>query len=399
MTVLMGLLALVIDAGSLKRHRRMAQGAADAAALAGAVELFRGRSESEAFAAAQRAAWRNGYTNGADGVTVTVGHPSSGTFASAAYVQVAISEDIPTLFGGVVGRTSFTVHTRSVGGTGAANGCLAILDPTAYHALDISSGGVVTAGGCSVTVNSSDAEALYVKNNSTLSAGSIGVVGGVGGTGTITSDVVTGVPPALDPMGYLTMPEVPPCTSAYGTIVTNGTQSFSPGVYCGGFDFSGPGTVVTFNPGIYWIEGGGLTVRANATIQGNGVTFILTNAPAEYGGAANYGVVNFASGSTEILSAMTTGTFAGVLIYQDPNAGVTGTVYTNIIHSGAGSVINGTMYFPTQNVEVKANGDLTITGGLVAKTAEVITGSGNLTMNGLGGGTQYSGLKRPTIVQ
>ncbi|HUQ99939.1 MAG TPA: pilus assembly protein TadG-related protein [Gemmatimonadaceae bacterium] len=395
----LAVLAFVVDGGAVRRHQRLLQNAADAAAFAASVELFRGRSDTEASAAAQREASRNGFANGVGGVTVTVDHPSTGSYTGAAFVRATITEDLPTTFSGLLGRSSVTIRTRAIGGTGPANTCLATLDPTAYHALDISSGGTLNAPGCSIVVNSNNAEAMYVKNNSSVVSSAVGIVGGLGGSGPISSGVVTGIPPALDPLAYLSMPTVGACSAAYGTLSPSGTVTYNPGVYCGGFDFSGPGTFITFNPGLYIIAGGGMTVRANANIRGTGVTFILTNAPSANGGATNYAGLTFASGSTEVLSAMTTGTFAGVLFYQDPSAGVSGTTYLNFIGSGAGSVFNGSMYFPTQPVQIKSGGDLNINGGLVAKTVEVITGSGNITMTGLGGGSQYSALKKPTIVQ
>src|SRR5690349_11099147 len=65
LVVLLGFLALTLDVGSGNRQRRIAQTAADAGAVAGAVELFRmqgiGGAHDSAVAAATREVVRNGF--------------------------------------------------------------------------------------------------------------------------------------------------------------------------------------------------------------------------------------------------------------------------------------------------------------------------------------------------
>ncbi|MGA7622796.1 MAG: pilus assembly protein TadG-related protein, partial [Candidatus Acidiferrales bacterium] len=68
MVVLIGVLGLAIDFGYYRYVRRELQTAADAAALAGAMDL----SYLDVTTAAQSASSENGFTNGANGVTVTV---------------------------------------------------------------------------------------------------------------------------------------------------------------------------------------------------------------------------------------------------------------------------------------------------------------------------------------
>ena len=94
---------------------------------------------------------------------------------------------------------------------------------------------------------------------------------------------------------------------------------------------------------------------------------------------------------------MTTGTLAGILIYQDPLAGV-GVNVTNVINSSASSFLTGSVYFPTQALELGGGGTgLTINGGIVAQTINVK--SSDIVVTGFNGGSQYFPLKKPTIVE
>src|SRR5687767_7757334 len=71
---LMGVLVLCIDGGTLQHQKRMAQTAADAGALAGAVEILRNRPDS-AVASAKSESARNGFPDRVGGNVVTVTYP------------------------------------------------------------------------------------------------------------------------------------------------------------------------------------------------------------------------------------------------------------------------------------------------------------------------------------
>src|SRR5271167_312056 len=74
-TVLLGFLGLATDVGVLWATKRRAQTAADAAAVAGANATL-GTDSSGYSTAANDVATLNGFTNGANGTTITVTQPS-----------------------------------------------------------------------------------------------------------------------------------------------------------------------------------------------------------------------------------------------------------------------------------------------------------------------------------
>jgi hypothetical protein len=355
---------------------------------------------------------RNGFTNGVD-ATVTITYPTTSVNAPGSnYVQVEVARTKSTNFASIFGFASATVRAHAVGGVGSANtSCLTITEPTADGSLYVKSGSL-TAIDCGIMVNSTGAEAVYVWPNGEIDAPYVAVVGGpTTPTTGITGPDVSGVPlPAegADPLSSLQMPEVGPCNAAYGAYADFQGSSLSPGVYCGGIGINHGGTV-TFAPGLYILAGGGLYLKS-ATVIGNGVTFVNTNAPEADGGAANYGVPNAVSSvdntAIEIetntviqLSAMTTGSLAGVLFYADPTAGLPGVKYTNYLYSSSDGSLMGTIYAPNEGIAAKSNSLLTLNGAVVVRSLQITTGQENIVIRGPGSGPNYYGLKQPTIVE
>jgi len=410
--VVAGLLVLVIDHGDIQQRKRMAQAAADAGARAGANEVFRNRPSGEVDAAVLRATSRNGFTNGVD-ATVTVTYPTTSVNAPGSnYVRVAVERTVSTNFASVFGIASSTIRAQAVAGVGSSNtACLTVTEPIAADALYVKSG-FLTAVDCGIFVNSTSPNAISIPSQGAISAPSVAVVGGPATEpGGLTGPYASGVPLppyGADPMSSLTMPEVGPCNGAYGAFADFNGTSLSPGVYCGGIGINHGGTV-TFAPGLYILAGGGLYLKS-ATIVGNGVTFVNTNAPEANGGAANFGVPNSVSSqdntAIEIetntvvqLSAMTTGPLAGVLFYGDPAAGLPGVTYTNYLYSSSDASLLGSMYFPNEAIAAKSNSELVINGAVVVRSVAITTGQESITIKGPSSGSDYYGLKYPTIVE
>ncbi len=411
----MSLMALAVEAGSLHRERRTAQTAADAGATAGAHEIFRDMPKDSVDSAAYYETARNGFTNGANGVTVIpYNGPISGPHAGdTQFVEVVITRPVATVFGALLGRNSVTIHVRAVAGIPApSDNCLYTLDPSDEKALNVSGSTTRLDADCGVVVNSNDrSKAVLIESAGTLTATSLAVVGGIdqsGGTIVINPGTTsTGVPPSNDPLAYLSVPPFcsaspnPSCVEATtcdysNTKVSSGnTVTLNPGIYCGGMEIDG---TVTLTAGLYILRGGGLKM-GSGRITGTGVTFINTNATAANGGAGKFQKIELGSASRANLSAPTTGPMAGILFFQDPAAGKPGDVYENVIASGSTAVFNGTLYFPTQPIELGASGSTTtINGGVVAQTVKVTSGS-RVTMDMTGGLTGEIPVKRVSLVE
>ena len=100
--VVIGMVGLVIDGGSVYAQQRGQQNAADLAALAGADALLNGRSQTQATTIAQGVAATNGYSNGVNGATVTVTYPTN-------TIKVDIGAPHQNYFAGIYGQPTWQV--------------------------------------------------------------------------------------------------------------------------------------------------------------------------------------------------------------------------------------------------------------------------------------------------
>jgi uncharacterized delta-60 repeat protein len=200
---------------------------------------------------------------------------------------------------------------------GVAAPSIFVLNPTAKGALTLAGNSSIAVPGV-VIVDSSSTAAVSTSGNSVVS-----------------SPMATGVA-VPDPLAGLSGPGTTGLTS-YGSLnLSKGSLPICPGIYSQ-IKVSGNASL-TLNPGTYIIEGGGLTVTGNASINGSSV--MIYNAGSNYpGSGGSFGGITLSGNGTFNLSSATTGTYAGVLIFQSRQntralsfsgnamAGVTGTIY------------------------------------------------------------------------
>lgn len=188
MLFLIGTLGLAVDVGVLFRARRNMQTAADAAAMAGATELFYNGS-TNVNAKAYAAAKANGVDNTVAGNNVIVTtSPALAGAACPTCVEVQLSTPNPTIFMATMThyfyRTgnfdSINVSAQAVAAApGASQTCMYVMDPTDPDTLQIHGAGDINAPGCGVYVNSSNQSALCVTGNAGKSTfAQLEVVGG-----------------------------------------------------------------------------------------------------------------------------------------------------------------------------------------------------------------------------
>ena len=383
MVVLLGFAGLAIDMGTLRYEKRLQQTAADGAAIAGASNLAVG---SGVTAGAQNASAANGFTDSGcldkvGCVTVTVNNPpTSGPHnGNGLYVEVLVAAVHPTYFMKVLGVTKETITARAVAtnlGGGVNSGCLYTLGApsSSIEGVNINGSATLNAPTCGIVDNgnfNTSGNALIV-NAATFGTSGSWNANGPGGTVTCTvptsSCPTPNMPAAADPLSYLT----PPCSPCAGgtplNISGNGTFTVNPGTYSS-ISITGTGNKspsVTFQPGVYVLSGGNFSVSGNATIIGNGVMFYFTN------GAT----INATGGGNKLdfqLSPPTSGTYAGILFYQNPNdtAGPQ-------LGGDDQSSFSGALYFPKAQLTFFGNAKSYNTGIIVA---DAIALSGNPTVN------------------
>lgn len=343
---LIGVTALAVDGGNAYVEKRRAQNAADAAALGGALARIKGNSwVQEAYSVAET----NGFDNNSETNVVQVfSPPATGKYAGdVEYIQVIITNRVPTYFGGVIGIRQVTVTGEAVSRTKTPeiaeilNGSAIIsLAPASdcnnerafwvhgESTLDISGGGIF--------INSNNPDCALTQ----MGNGSIRIEGGeisvVGGANIQKPKLLTPYPPKTNgiPIPYpppFFMPKVG-CNKE-AEVLEDGI-TMSAGWY--DEDIFPPEGVQFLESGIYCINGDFLI--GGGSLEGSGVVIKMENGRIKWSGNA---YIN--------LSAPSGGDLAGLLIYapienknrmvitSDENSSLTGT----ILMPGAVISLNG----------------------------------------------------------
>ncbi|MGH7913076.1 MAG: pilus assembly protein TadG-related protein, partial [Candidatus Binataceae bacterium] len=383
LVVLLGMAALAVDVGDLWTTRRLMQSAADAGAVAGADEVAIGGGGSDITAAAKDAASHNGFADGAtrpgasSTVTVAVHNPpTSGPFAAnSSAVQVDVSQTQNTYFMRILGWRAVPVSTTAVAVTTGSGSCVYSLDKHQSGAITVGGSATVNSA-CGLYDNSDSSSALTVSGGGTITSPLVGVVGGTNVNGGGSTPPTTGIAQFGDPLAYIAAPSFDP-SSCPSFSTQNISGAVGPGTFCGGIKINA-GSTVTFSPGLYIIDGGGLQIVGGATVSGTGVTFYLTGVNNNNGNKKSYGGVDIASTATVNLSSpcdSSGGGIPGMLFFQDRSEtnGVGST-----INGSASSTFSGAIYFPTTALAYAGSTGANMFTLLVADTMSFL---GNSTVN------------------
>jgi RHS repeat-associated protein len=256
--------------------------------------------------------------------------------------------------------------------------CIYALDKTAANALYLDGAIIINAPSCGVVVDSSSSTALKFSGSGSFTAKYFDVVGGYSTSGSVkfSPTPTTGSAYQADPLTFLVPPMGSTCNYT-NFKVTTGSSTLSPGTYCNGITISGA-TNVTFNPGTYILMGGGLNVTNASILKGSGVTFFVTQ-----GLGYSYGPVSISSSVVATLSAPTSGSYYGILFYQDKQIG-TGKA-ANTVTGASTSSLEGVLYFPTTALTLSG---AAAGGNCLIVVADTITLTGAAALgNGCSGGS------------
>ena len=348
--LLVGAAGLAVDTTQWTYWRRQLQREADSAALAGA--FAKAQSKDPVVAANSDLSRTN--TILLSGPADIHSAPTAGAFignSQAVRVSLTTSQRLP--FSG-----SFMLATPAISASATAavvsNGdyCALALSPTTASAGIKMQGSASLNFGCGLATNSQAANAVTAGGSSSITATPVSAVGGL----TASSNYVGGTQllpyslPQPDPFANLPTPSPSGCQSQV-TVGPNTTQTLSPGCYSG-MNLKG---TVTLNPGTYYIDGGSFSVGSQAIVAGDGVTIILTSSSA----ASNPSLIatlNVNGGATLQLTAPTSGTYKGILFYQDRRALDSG---ADTLNGNASSKLQGALYFPSQGLEFSGTSGMT----------------------------------------
>lgn len=424
--LLLGFLAFAIDIGLLFRAKRNAQIAADAAAVAGALDYKYNSSVTSAQAAAVAAAAANGITGTGNCpisdttktyVCINIPPVHGPNAGSAGYVEALISQPNQTVFMGLVSNNNLMpVGARTVVGSGAGAGCVWTLAKSGKD-VSLSGSGSITAQNCDIYDDSSASNALTLTGSGSVKAKSIGIVGSYSNTGSGSlspNPPTTGISPAADPLSGLTPPTITtgtctgtsaacnPSNSTSGSLVVpagtytsisnsgsgkvtlsaptvitgnltnsgSGSLILGAGNYSIGGNFSSTGSSsITIGAGLYTV-GGNVDLTGSGSLTGVGVSFYIGGAgtsPCTGGGSCISG-----SGSMD-LTAPTSGAENGILFFQSRSDSEP----LSLSGSG-GAVIQGIAYAPDSPLTLSGSGSMSVSLDIIVDSLTV-SGSGSIT--------------------
>ena len=352
MAALTGFMGLALDVGMFYRHRRVLQTAADAGALGGGAEIYRGQTTLIAPSALSATA-ENGYAHGTEGVVVDVHHPPvSGVYVGDDdAVEVLISQPSPTYFMRLFGWTSVGIPARAVAWAGANDKyCIYVMEETDEDAFSYNSSARLDAE-CGLRVNSSDSWGTHLTSDADVSVEGASLTGGYVEESSSVLDSASGIhtdvwPRAPDPLGYLVEPTYGGCDFV-DLELDQPTATLWPGVYCGKLTIKND-THATMMPGLYVVQGGPLSTESNAILDGDGVTIFLTE-----GGGYDFEPLSFQSSSVVDLSAPTIDPYAGILFWADADAGDETDAHR--FESDSTHHLEGTLYFPNHILSIESS--------------------------------------------
>ena len=318
MPVIIGIAAYGTEVGVLLHRQKVMQHAADSAAITAAVAVTTGATDhgavqAKAVAASYGFSSGSGPAGGNTGSAVTINSPprSGPNISNQAAIEIIITQPQARLFSAIWGSGKYTLGGRAVA-VPQGKPCILALDRTASGAYSEQGTPNVNLINCSVIDDSSDASALNVGGSSHLSTTFVGVVGGIsGGSGiNATYGTQTGYHYTADPYASASYPSYSGCDQH--NYSTHSTVTISPGVYCGGMDLKSSASV-TLNPGMYYLDGGSLSMSGQSTLKGTGVTLVFTSS------SGNYATANITGGATVSLTAPTSGPTSGIALFGDRN--------------------------------------------------------------------------------
>ena len=199
---------------------------------------------------------------------------------------------------------------------------------------------------------------------------------GIESVGGILSDPLTCDPCNVTSIGHFADPlsgVLPPCFSdapvpcqAVGPLtVRHGTPAdpqlmddssfdLQPGIYYGGISYS-PSSASSMAPGVYVIAGGGFKVNPSADFTALGIFIYNTNDPdCPSCSQGEYGSISINTGANASFSPMSSGPYAGLLMFQDRNN------TEAAAFNPSSSFGEGTIYMPSAHVLLNPSGNAVI---------------------------------------
>ena len=362
--ILLVFVGLVIDVGNVYFHRRTAQNAADAAAVAGSVQL---PDQNSARTIALTYAHKNGYNN-STGNTVAVNFEGKD---GRRCIIVQINENVRPLLVSLVWNGTFDVPAKAVAcmmTVPIAASVLVLAEGNINGALNLSGNSTLTVKNGGLHVNSSSGQAVTAGGSKSkiTTSDPVKIVGSTTNLSIFNQKPITGSEVLTDPFVDLAEPSKPSnCSSER----VESTADLERDIFCytGGISLNSKDEL-KLPSGEYWIEKG-------ITVNGPNVKFIAA-------GVSLYiasGEVNFSNCKECRLSPLNSGGYKGITLFGS-RTGSPGPTFT--FTTGRELSLDGIVYNPKGAMELGGGAD--IEANFVVYTLD-FGGKSDLTVTGITG--------------
>lgn len=376
MPLFIGAAGLATDTIQWTLWKRQLQRAADSAAIAGVYdrEIANGGTTNTAAAVARDLsinrhtyyALQTGKANCSG--TCTISYPAdSGAATNQVSVTIAIQQ--PLSFSSFFLSTAPVITATSTAASiTTGTPCALALDSTGT-AMNYSGNATVNAPTCILYSDSASANSASAGGSSAVTAKSVAAVGGIQQSNNFTVQSYIPYSPSIpDPFSNVT-PDPTQMHCAVSSSTKKGVTTYTPLALTDGMNI----TTLTDQSGNPANCFSSLSVGSNRTlaipstytgpiyINGGSVdlqgafscaacTIVLTNTST----ASNATIGSFSSNAqaTNNITAPTTGTYAGIAVYQDRRA----TGNTDKINGGSNNIISGAVYFPKDTLQINGTG-------------------------------------------
>ena len=369
MPLVIGSAGLASDTIQWTLWKRQLQRAADSAALAGVYDRVQnnGSTSNVAVAVNSDLQRHNNTLRGSNDANTlapsmfspVITHPTGVNWNLPVRVSVSLQKSL-----------NFSSFFMATPPTITAVGTAATIPTGVYcvvSLVDNSTTGIIATGngnlnlGCGMITNSTSLTAAIATGSSSVNATPVAAVGDIQESGNWGgAELLPFTVKQADPYASVNVPLFSACQGPATRIQVNPNEapldrSEDSGVQCVS-DMSINGRV-ELGSATYIIDGGNFSAGAQANINCDGCTIVLTNSDSSP--TATIGQVDINGTAQVNMSAPDNGTFNGILFYQDRRAPKS-TTTVHKINGNASSTFAGAFYFPNQQLQVNGNSGLTM---------------------------------------
>ena len=270
-------------------------------------------------------------------------------------VKVTLAVQQPLPFSSLFLSTAPTITANATAASVPAGGdaCVNAREPSASKTgINITGNAGIYMPDCVMYSNSPSTNSAAAGGSSNVTAEAVAGVGGIQQSNNWHVQAYRPYsPPIDDPFANVTpSPSDMHCVGTELNQDTDLTAAAAAGTNCWSSLRVNSNTTLTLPPGTYYVNGGDAFVQGNLTCTS--CTIVLTNSDPN---STTIGQFKVNAGSNTNMTAPTSGTFKGIAIYQDRRAVDSG--QTNKINGNSGSVVQGALYFPSQQLDYNGTGN------------------------------------------